>query len=131
MNTAELALERERLAAEIAHKPEDRLAQVDAELARRGEEAAAQRVENRAGYERARDGYLEARDRAWEATREYVVAIEQAALARREMDRLASRDGARPSGEVIPEPCYVQSERDWKLRELRSLARSASTHARW
>jgi len=60
----ELALERERLAAEIAHKPEDRLAQIDAELERRNEEAARQRAEREARIETLLAVYEPARDRA-------------------------------------------------------------------
>jgi hypothetical protein len=131
MSTGELALERERLAAEVAHKPEKRLAEIDAELERRSEEADRQRAVNRAAYEQARGGYLVARDRAWEATRQYVAAIEQTALARREMEQASRRPGSRGSGEIIPEPISVLAERDRKLRQLRADARDASSLARW
>jgi hypothetical protein len=138
VNAVELALERERLQAEIEerkHAPEERVAQVDAELERQSAEQAEQRAENRSAYEQARDDYLAARDRAWEATRSFVSAVEAAALARREMERLGRLDGARVNenglAESWPDPVYVQSEKDRHLRQLRTDARLATSLARW
>lgn len=88
MNTGELALERERLAAEIAHKPEDRLAQIDAELERRSEEAERQRAEREAKIQRLLAVYEPARDRADALTVELAEALEAAAEARAELRAL-------------------------------------------
>jgi hypothetical protein len=134
MNSVELALERDRLEAEIAEKrvsPEQRLTQVETELERRSAESAGQRAENRATYEKALDEYLAARDGAWAATREFVAAVERAALARRAIERVAYRNGARATGETLPDPVYVSTERDPKLRALRADARDAAGLARW
>jgi hypothetical protein len=125
----------ERLAEPVPLNPEERLAADKAEQQRRWGEQAKQRARNRSEYVQARDDYLDAREEAWNATRTYTEAIERAAMARREVERFARREGARVTedGQVeqIPDPCYVTAERNRHLRELRSLARSASTIARW
>jgi hypothetical protein len=95
-------------------------AEQDAEIAR-----------NRAAYVTARDAYLGAQEVALESTREYVAAVERAALLRREMEQASRRPGSRVSGEIIPEPISVLAGRDRKLRELRADARDASSLARW
>jgi hypothetical protein len=104
---------------------------VETELERRSEKAEAQRAENRVAYEKALAEYVEARDGAWAATREFVAAVERAALARRAIERVAYRDGARATGETLPDPVYVSTERDPKLRALRADARDAAGLARW
>jgi len=108
----ELALERERLAAEIAHKPEDRLAQIDAELERRNEEAARQRAEREARIETLLAVYEPARDRADNLTAELADALEAAGEARAELKAL----------HAAPESVHVRAARrdptDMSLAEI-------------
>jgi hypothetical protein len=130
--TAELAAEREALVAEIENPtptPAERLKQVDAELDRLAAEAAERCAVNHAAYVEARDDYVAARDYAIRAAREYVARVEAAVRARRKLVELANRDGARPSGEVIPEP-FGALRMGEEGRELRKLAVDVHTAAR-
>jgi hypothetical protein len=134
----ELAVEKERLLTEVEemrHSPEERLAQVDAELAARHAEEEVERARNREEWVAGLDVYLAAQREAVEMTRQYVKAVSEAALGRRAMEAASRKPGARVSegGQVekIPEPISVLAERDRHLRELRADARDASSLARW
>jgi chromosome segregation ATPase len=87
----ELAVEKERLEADIAakaHDPYARLAEIQSELERRHAEQERQRAEREDKIKILLSAYEPARDRADELTVELAKALEAAAKARAELKSL-------------------------------------------